>query len=221
MFLRQHQAISRAHRTDGRVIASRVETRMEWDEKARKYDTSYEAVIHYEYSVRGKTYQGERVGAVVQPGGRDDTQRLVARYAPESVCTVYVDPNRPTEAFLLADYRLMPYIIALLGMPMVALIPAAGTGALRAEGQAPATRRNRSLGWTATSLLWHAAGIAFLCHWLFVCRQPATAGIILPLLAYHALGIAPAVAARRAIEAWIERGNTSTTFPRHFVPRWE
>lgn len=85
--------------TQAQVIASDIKKSTSNDSDYGQ-STSYEAIIHYRYSVLGKDYTGERVSFGVKNSSEKLARETVARYPINTSVTVFYNPDKPEQAVL-------------------------------------------------------------------------------------------------------------------------
>lgn len=126
-----------------RVLSSFVETHDSDDG-----GDTYSVEIHFEYRMRGRTYQSERYRFTdVSSSGRAGKERVVEAHPEGSVSTCWADPEAPEEAVFDRSFSFM-YLIGFF--PVAFLVVGAGglwwvaTGGLSsASGTSGAKRRRK------------------------------------------------------------------------------
>ena len=79
----------------------------------------YVPIVTYEYSVNGRTYQGERIASLrITYNWRGPSRRMAARYPKGQAVTVYVDPEYPISSVLEpgGDRAFWPFILLFTGL---------------------------------------------------------------------------------------------------------
>gem|GEM_PF-6731449 len=91
-------------RVQATVMSSDVSS-WESDHHAKHYDAN----VKYQYEVDGKTYQGDRLMALVAYGSEDWANSVVNRYKKGQTCDAYYNPANPDKAVLMRAYQFDPY----------------------------------------------------------------------------------------------------------------
>jgi hypothetical protein len=114
--LRQAFASRHWPRTTGKIISSTIVSSPSGDG-----DTTYRAVVKYDYTVNSIEYQGSRVyfGDKLGMSWRDHSERIVEPYRPERIVNVYYDPDEPNEAVLECGPRWQTYVNVVSGLMLV------------------------------------------------------------------------------------------------------
>ena len=66
---------------------------------------TYEPIIHYQYILMGKPYEGKRLSFGSLRMKDDQAEEIVSRYAAGSSVTVHYDPNKPEKSVLELTVR--------------------------------------------------------------------------------------------------------------------
>jgi hypothetical protein len=82
----------------------------------------YEPRVEYQYQHDRRAYQGRRHMPLSARGSLIRAQRLIEPYQVGESTTAYVDPHRPTRAFLVAEARFYPYVLMLSPIVGLALL---------------------------------------------------------------------------------------------------
>lgn len=80
-------------------IEQETETRRD-SNGTRRTSTTYTAVVRYEYTVDGTTYDGDRIKIGAGSGSEGRARDVVARYPVGAEVTAYYDPGDPGSAVL-------------------------------------------------------------------------------------------------------------------------
>jgi hypothetical protein len=67
---------------------------------SRRTRTTYEPIVHYEYTVDGTTHEGDHIRAGTYSGSKDRALDIVARYPGGAEVTAFYDPKHPDDAVL-------------------------------------------------------------------------------------------------------------------------
>jgi hypothetical protein len=86
--------------------------------------TTYRPEVTYRYEVDGRTYVGKRVTPLNEGRGGHWAYDLVRRFAVGGTYTGFYDPAHPSDAYLLRQRSLLPYLF--VGIPLAALVLLAG-----------------------------------------------------------------------------------------------
>ncbi|MGH7601503.1 MAG: DUF3592 domain-containing protein [bacterium] len=116
--LRQAFASRRWPRVTGKIISSTIVS-----SPGEDGDTTYRAVVKYDYTVNRIAYQGSRVyfGARFEANWREYPERIVAQYRPGHSVDVYYDPDEPNEASLECGPRWQTYANVVVGLLFVVI----------------------------------------------------------------------------------------------------
>lgn len=92
-----------------------VEIENSWvrESKGRKYRT-YEPVIEYKFEKDGTWYRAEGLHPSYSKGRQAWAQAMVAKYPAGSTTQAYINPEDPTQAFLIPHYSSTPYCVFLI-----------------------------------------------------------------------------------------------------------
>jgi hypothetical protein len=85
----------------GTVVSSKIEEH--WRHSGGKhgrYRTVYDAKVRYSYPVNGFSYSSNRIFFGDRRGSRQDAQKIVDRYSPNTQVLVYYNPAKPNAAVL-------------------------------------------------------------------------------------------------------------------------
>jgi hypothetical protein len=100
---------------EGKVISSGINQIAHSNRQSGTTSFSYEAIVQYEYSVKGKRYTGKKISYSDYPSGnRKRAERIINRYSQGTNVVVYYDPLVPQTAVLETSVRLSTFA-ALLG----------------------------------------------------------------------------------------------------------
>ena len=84
--------------------------------------TSYAPVVRYLYTVSGAQYESTQVLPLAMSAGYGWATRLRDRFRPGQVVTAYVNPKKPTSAFLVREVSLLPLLFVAIPLAMVGLL---------------------------------------------------------------------------------------------------
>ena len=101
---RQHRVVSTYQPVQAKVLSSAVKR---WE--GEHHVAHYDADIHYQFQVKGHTYQSDRLAPLTTYGSEEWAHSLVARYKPDQPCEAFYDPEDPSQAVLLRRYVFSPY----------------------------------------------------------------------------------------------------------------
>lgn len=104
----------------GTVTSSGVVSHKRYDSKENRTATSYEPVVHYQYSVDGNTYPGDRIGFGSGSYSKSKAEQIAGGYKQEAQVTVYYDPAHPDKAVLETKSKGGTTYV-LLGLAMLAM----------------------------------------------------------------------------------------------------
>src|SRR4051794_14266589 len=117
--LRQQQVISAARPVPGLVSFSEFRENIETDPKNRR-TTTYRPIIRYHYTVGDSVFGSNHVFPITQETSARRAHEIVNRYPKGASVTVWYDPNRPGEAFLIREWDFSPYLLILCAMTFLA-----------------------------------------------------------------------------------------------------
>jgi hypothetical protein len=80
-------------------IEQKTDTRRDSD-GTRRTSTTYTPIVHYEYTVDGTTYDGDRIKIGLGAGSEGSARDIVERYPAGAEVTAYYDPGNPGSAVL-------------------------------------------------------------------------------------------------------------------------
>lgn len=84
----------------GRILSAHVLERKSEDSEGN-VSWSYQPVVEYEYVVMGSPYRSSRLAfGATGSGNRAQADQVAARYVPGMACTVYYNPQKPSDAVL-------------------------------------------------------------------------------------------------------------------------
>jgi len=107
---------------EGKVVSSEVERERTSRRSGgrRRTSTTYEAAIHYRYTVNGTEYSSDRVSfGEYSSSNRAHAQGIVSRYPAGKTVQVYYDPNDPEVAVLESGTSWSCYIPIGIGIAFV------------------------------------------------------------------------------------------------------
>ncbi|HYF64664.1 MAG TPA: DUF3592 domain-containing protein [Herpetosiphonaceae bacterium] len=108
-----------AERMSVEVTDSRVETVYIQATRRRQRDSVYyRPLVSYSYSVGGRAYSGTRVTPLNEHAGSEWAGGLAARFQPGRTYQGYYDPDRPGEAFLVAEIHWVELVMGLFAALM-------------------------------------------------------------------------------------------------------
>jgi len=84
--------------------------------------STYAPVVGYSYAYEGVAYQGSVVTPVNRTASLKWARGLRNRFTPGTVATAYVDPGRPSRAFLVREVSLAPLVFIFFPLAMGALV---------------------------------------------------------------------------------------------------
>lgn len=84
--------------------------------------TSYAPVVRYDYYFNGERYRSDRVLPLSISASYGWATRLRDRFEPGQVVTAYVNPKRPTTAFLVREVSLLPLLFVAFPLGIVGLL---------------------------------------------------------------------------------------------------
>lgn len=85
---------------------------------------SFTPEVSFRYTYGGDQYSSDRIypGRLDRVTGQKAAEELVERYAPGTTATAYVNPDRPSEAFLEQRFNRVVYLLlCIVGLMLVAL----------------------------------------------------------------------------------------------------
>ncbi len=91
-------------RVQATVLSSDVSS---WE--SEHHEKHYDANVKYQYQVNGKTYQGDRLMALIAYGSEGWANSVVSRYKHGQTCDAYYDPANPDKSVLMRAYQFEPY----------------------------------------------------------------------------------------------------------------
>lgn len=103
--------------------ATILETSLERSVEARSGRTQWRPTLRFRYEVAGRSYEGTRLsfGLSSFPDASGGADAVIARYAPGTVHSVYVDPADPAQSVLVNGMDVMMPFFAGLGLLFVAV----------------------------------------------------------------------------------------------------
>src|SRR4029077_16408969 len=84
--------------------------------------TSYAPVVRYQYSFAGGQYVSDGVLPLTISAGRGWAENLRNRFRPGEIATAYVNPNRPSSAFLVREVSLLPLLFVAFPLAIAGLL---------------------------------------------------------------------------------------------------
>ncbi len=84
--------------------------------------TSYAPVVRYRYSFAGGQYVSDAVLPLTISAGRGWAEKLRDRFRPGEIATAYVNPNRPSSAFLVREVSLLPLLFVAFPLAIAGLL---------------------------------------------------------------------------------------------------
>ena len=83
--------------------------------------TTYAPVVRYQYNFAGSDHMGSEVTAIPISASRNWAEDLRQRFHPGDIVTAYVNPAKPSSAFLVRDLSLFPLWFVLFPLAFGAL----------------------------------------------------------------------------------------------------
>lgn len=192
----QHRRISLAVPVDARVLTS--ERKISRDSKGR---TKEYAHIRYRYQHEGEPHESDVITPIplhLSP----DADHMLELYPEGAAVTAWIDPARPSRAFLYKHHSFVPYLFIVMGAPVLALAAGLATGGVRHAKSGEAEHADpvrQGDGWWAVTafrpyMALRASAIAGavvisafalppLAHYLSVAEPPHPGAIVLALVA--------------------------------------
>lgn len=84
--------------------------------------TSYAPVVRYQYAFAGGRYVADGVLPLSISASFTWAEKLRARFRPGEIVTAYVNPHRPSSAFLVRQVSLLPLLFVALPLAVTALL---------------------------------------------------------------------------------------------------
>jgi uncharacterized membrane protein len=84
--------------------------------------TSYMPVIRYQYSVNGAQYLSNQVLPLTISAGYGWATKLRDRFRRGDIVTAYVNPSRPSSAYLVREVSLLPLLFVAIPLAMVGVL---------------------------------------------------------------------------------------------------
>jgi Protein of unknown function (DUF3592) len=84
--------------------------------------TTYAPAVRYDYSFDEQRYQSDRVLPLSISASYGWAQRLRDRFRPGQIVTAYVNPNRPSSAFLVREVSLLPLVFVAFPLAIVGVL---------------------------------------------------------------------------------------------------
>ena len=116
--LRRHKKSTNWEKTKGVIRKSKFD-----DSKLHFHRTIYpsdEAYIEYEYSVENKKYSSQNIYNLQKDErSAKDAHKVLQKYYPNKIVTVYYNSTNPNESFLEIDSTLELYIYLTVGISFV------------------------------------------------------------------------------------------------------
>ncbi len=204
MVQEQHQKITTFQPVPAEVQSAHVATIRSRDSDG-DMRTSYKPVVRYRYEVDGRRHTSETVTVLDETMARFLAQGIVDRYAEGGQVEAYVNPEDPTDAFLLREYTFFPYVFMLFPMLFLAVGVGVGVGVVpwrRPPEPQPALgewyevrpvrrlkdKRNAALIVAAT---WQILGYLAYGHYFRVAEPPYGWFAVISTGVYIALGLIP------------------------------
>ncbi|MDB5320632.1 MAG: hypothetical protein JWN40_2263 [Phycisphaerales bacterium] len=205
--LDQQHKIDAARPVPGVVSFAEVRENTITDTKNRR-TTTYRPIVRYHYSVGDAVFGNDHVFPITQETSARRAKEVVERHKVGTSVTVWYDPIRPSEAFLIRDWDFSPYLLILCAMTFLATglgfwaagpwrrrqvwPPKAASGGwhqLTPRANLAAARRP----WRATSLAWFAIGGIVAGHYFVHADRPYELLALIAVPLYFILGLIPLV----------------------------
>jgi hypothetical protein len=81
--------------------------------------SSYAPVVTYQYSFKGAQYASDGVLPITLSASHRWAENLRDRFRPGDIVTAYVNPNRPSKAYLVRKISLLPLLFVVVPIAMV------------------------------------------------------------------------------------------------------
>jgi hypothetical protein len=191
----------------GEVVSAMLNRKNVTISKNGKKQTGFEPDVLYRFTVGEKTYESRRFAAAEDRGDEAWAKELMLPYPPGRFITVYHDPAKPAEAFLVRRWSFYPYMGILMSMIhfTIGLAVVLGVG-LKVPGR-------RVLG--SLTLAWWAAGAPGVAHYFATADRPFPTGPIVACSLYLGFGAVLALIWFRLITRTANRGPaTDEVWPR-------
>lgn len=203
---KQHHKISTFEPVSAEVKGTSIETVRSRDSEGRTR-TSYKPIVNYTYVINGRQYSSGIVTPLDETMSHSSASDVINSYRKGQRIEAYVNPDDPTDAFLLREYTFFPYIFLLF--PMLFLAIAAGVGIGATQWRRPLEpqpslgewyevrpvrrlkdKRNAALIVAAT---WQAFGYLGYGHYFRVAEAPYGWLAVISTGVYVGLGLVPVV----------------------------
>jgi hypothetical protein len=203
--IKQQEVISAARSVPGVVSFSEVREDSTTDNKNRR-TTTYRPLVRYHYSLGDAVFGNDHVFPITQETSASRAAEIVKRFPKGASVTVWYDPNRPTEAFLIREWDFSPYLLILCAMTFLATglgfwaagpwrrkqvwTPKPASGGwhqLTPRVNLAAARRP----WRAVSLAWFAMGALVAQHYFAHADRPYETLALVAVPLYFLIGIIP------------------------------
>ena len=116
--MQQDHALASAKPTDARILAVDVGTHRDVHSISQVSERFW-PVVRYSFEHAGSGHQSDNVLPLSASGTREWAQRLAARFRVGTTATAWVTPSNPQRAFLVRDVDPSPFVLMLLGIPLV------------------------------------------------------------------------------------------------------